>query len=202
MKEIINEWKKSFDEAVDSIEKAITPKSHDDIPTAKFRKLAKWMLENKYSPYDYMSFGHQNFKSNPYNTDFSLSTLHHALVDDGDVAFVTFKVEGEIKRIFIIFANRHDEYFNKICREENQETIMSLISLRESYISVLNTMKQNGLGTVLKKESSLKESDFIFEAHNDPLLFIEEFEMFQLDKAEKNKILIENRDTLKVGKKF
>lgn len=200
MKKIINEWKKSFEDAVASIEDSITPQAHDDSQTTKFRQLAQWMLKSEHSPYDYMSLGHQSFKSTPYATDFSLNMLHHALVDDGDIAFVTFKVEGETQKVFMIFADRHDNNFDKLCREENKTAIDSFIHMRESYMNVMNNMKQKFPDKELTTVSSLKDSDFTFNAHSDPLLFIKEVEDFQLIKAEKNKILNEKMVKIRAGK--
>lgn len=203
MKKLVSEWKKGFDEAVVSVEKYIKPQDNDDAQTTKFRQLANWMLSNDYSPHEYMSLGHQVFKSTPHDTDFSLSMLYNALIDDGDVAFVSFKVEGETQRVFMMFADMHDEVFLKLCKEENQATINSLISLRESYLGVINMMKQNfSKDQIFSPASPLKDADFTFNAHRDPLLFIKEFEKYQIEKAEKNKLTNESMNNYKAGKKM
>ena len=200
MDKLTKEWKKSFDEAISSIENAINPQVHDNAHTIKFRKLAKWMLETEHSAYDYMSMGHQSFKNNPYDTDFVLSMLHHALVDDGDIAFVTFKVEGKTQKIFVMFVDKYDDNFDNLCREDNKEAINSLISMRETYINMVNDLKAKGLEANFTSSPSLKASDFTFSAHCDPLIFITEFENFQHEKKEENKKINDQVAKLRTGK--
>lgn len=206
MNQLINEWKESFNEAVASIENYIKPQTNDDINTIKFRTIAKWLLENEHSPYDYMSLGHQNFKANPYNTDFALSMLHHALLDDGDVAFVTFKVDGETQRVFMMFADMDDEHFRVLCKQENHTMIVSLIDRRKAELDLMYTMQKNNPEQTLSSLSLFEDLDsdfnlkFNFNTHRDPLLFIREFETLQIDKAEKNKTVNEQMAKFRKGK--
>jgi hypothetical protein len=186
-------WQESFDKAVATIEDYLTPENDDYPEKVKFRQLANWLMENTHDEYSYMPMGYQNFRSNPFETVSLLSTLHHALLDDGEVSFVKLKVEGEIKRVFMIFAWHNEDYFIPLCQKENKSTIDSIIRGRERLHRSVNSMKEKHPEKEFNIRPLLLEKYITFEAHHDPLLFIREVEEFQLaqkQRMEKNKEII------------
>jgi len=180
-----HKWHKSFNKAVNSIESYLTPE-FDDKDSKEFSILAKWLIDNPHDPYDYMTNGYHNYRSNPFETNATLSTLHHALVDDGDISFVTMKIEGEVHRVFMIFACRHEDYFDTLCRKENEATIRSFTNGRESMHSFMTKMKEKHPEKTFNIKPLLSEKDFTFEAHRDPIAFINEVESYEIERKKQN----------------
>jgi hypothetical protein len=182
IEEIKQNWQKTFDKSVASIEKYLTPEANDYPDAANFRELAKWLLDNPYSGYDYMPNGYKNYKSTPFETESVLSTLHHALLDDGEVSFVKIKIEGEVKRVFMFFMWKNEDCFDEFCRKENQSLIDSYKRGRESQNRVMTSMQEKHPEKTYNIRPLLSEKDITFEAHGEPIAFIREVEDFQLEQ--------------------
>jgi hypothetical protein len=178
-------WKESFDKTIASIENYLTPEAHESKESLAFRELATWLIENPHNEYAYMPSGYQNYRSNPFETKYLLSTLHHALLDDGEVSFVKLKIEGEVKRVFMIFVWDNEDAFIPLCKQENQSLINAHIKGRESIHRIATTMKEKHSEKEFKVLPLLTEKDVAFEAHHDPLKFIREVEEFQFAQNQK-----------------
>lgn len=180
IQELQQQWQKSFDESVASINNMITPCSYDYEYKSAFRQLAQWMLETPYSPYDFMPNGFKDFRSNPYTTDGALSILHHALLDDGEVSFVKLIHEGKVERVFMIFMWHKEDCFHEYCMKENQSLINSFIEGRESLTRIMTDMREKNPDKTFNHKPLVSKGDFIFEAHREPLQFIADVEEYQL----------------------
>lgn len=96
------EFKKTYEDAVNSIHEYLT---NDDLSDMKH--LVEWMLVTDEPPCGYV-------RSRQFNGDLDsaekfaaiLSEIHHAVYDDGDIAFVT--VDGKPR---IVLADRYEEDF-------------------------------------------------------------------------------------------
>jgi hypothetical protein len=176
------DWKESFEKAVAFVEGCLTPESPDYPEAANFRELAKWLLENPHNTYEYMPEGYQNFLSTPFETKSLLSTLHHALCDDGEVSFVKMKVEGELARVFMIFVWPNEDCFEAICKKENQSLINSYIKGRESHQRFQAMVQKRNPEKIVNIKPPITEKDVTFEAHYDPIAFIRDVEDFQLEQ--------------------
>lgn len=171
------QWKKSFEKSVNSIKDCLTAQADDYQDMAEFRTLANWMLTTNVSSYEFMPSGYQNYSFDPYSTDSVLRLIHHALLDDGDVSFVTMKHNDKILRVFMMFCCRHEDYFTHYCLKENASTINMKIDFAKRTNSVRQSMK-NQLSNNPHLELQLvpEEKDFVFVAHRNPLQFIQEVE--------------------------
>jgi uncharacterized short protein YbdD (DUF466 family) len=178
-------WQESFDKAVASVENYLHHQKDDYPEKSKFRQLAKWLMENPHNEYSYMPSGYQNFRSNPFETVSLLSTLHHALLDDGEVSFVKLKVEGEVRRVFMIFAWDNEDYFIPLCQKENKSSIDSIIRGRATLHRSVKAMKEKHPEKEFNVRPLLSEKDITFEAHHEPLLFIKEVEEFELQRNQR-----------------
>ena len=176
------EWQKSADKSIASIENYLSPRKDTYPEDVNFGVLANWLIENSYSTYDYMPNHYQNFRATPFATESLLATLHHALCDDGDVSFVKMMMEGEVKRVFMVFVWKNEDCFNSICQKENESLMNSFIKGRESHERVMQQMQEKYPEKSFKSKPLISQNEFVFEAHSDPLLFIKEVEEFQLQQ--------------------
>lgn len=180
---IKTQWQKSFEEAQQSIENYLLPKPQDSITKSEFRTFANWLMDNPHSAYEYMPSGFQEFKSNPFEFASVLSIVNHALCDDGEISFVTMKLENEPINMFILFMWKNEDGFKEICEKENKDSIDLLIKNRQISYNILsdNTSQSDKTRSI---KPLITKDDFTFEAHSNPLQFIEEFENFQALKNE------------------
>ena len=171
------QWNNSFDKAVASIEDFLTPHSNDYQELTELKTLCSWLITTQVSAYDFMPNGYKNFCSDPYSTNSLFKLIAHALLDDGDISFVTMKLDDKIMRVFMIFCCRQEDYFTNYCLKENSQSIRMHIDFSKRTNSVRESMKEK---YPHNKQLSLRkipeEKDFVFVAHHNPLQFIEEVE--------------------------
>lgn len=194
------QWQKSFDKSVASVENYLTPENPDYHEAAQFRELAQWLLENNCNPYDYMTNGYQDFRSTPFKTESLFATLHHALCDDGEVSFVKMKIDGEVQRVFMIFIWPNEDCFETACKKENESLINSHIKGSESLRRLRIMMQQKNPEKNIIVKPSITEKDVTFEVHHDPINFIIEVEELQLKKKKKAQETDEKMSQLRKNK--
>lgn len=180
IKNLKQSWQASFDKSIASVEQYLAPSTPYYPEAANFRLFANWLVKNDCNSYDYMPRGYQNFLSTPFETEYLLATLHHALCDDGEVSFVKMKIEDDVRRVFMIFVWKNEDSFDAICRKENESLINSYIKGRESQRRVMTSMQEKHPEKTFNVRPIISEKDITFEAHNDPVLFIKEVEEFQM----------------------
>lgn len=158
----------------------------DDIYSYKegFMQLSNWLISEPMQ--DYCKKGHcvapfyKEYLDDPIEAEGLLSNIIHALIDDGEIGFVSIKVEEDFKKFYIVHRDRFDKEFKKQCREENKEFIENYIKKREEDIANGSDFKE------------LKTSDFVFRVHRDPLLFIKQvnkhIQHLNISKENKRKI--------------
>lgn len=193
-----DDWKTSFEEAIQSIENSLKVQPHDCSQTSEFRTFANWLMTTSHSSYDFLPNHWVSYKSNPYESDLLLSHIHHALLDDGEISFVTMKLEDKILRVFIVFDCAYEDYFQKICYEENQSMINSFINGRESMNRVLSSLKEQYPEKNVTLKPVIYKEDFSFTFHRKPLQFIEELNDFMLQSEDV--ILNQRLEALKKSK--
>jgi hypothetical protein len=199
MKNLKEEWQKSFEQSLKNIDK-FTQITHRDHPEEiSFKKLAKWMLTTTYSSYAYMTHPLQNYLADPYTTECVLSTLHHAMLDDGEVSFVSMKLEEKTIRVFMIFLSNQDDCFVQICQKENESLISSSIKSRELLNSTHKERAQQSPEKTRNIKPLIKKEDFVFEAHTDSIRFIKEFKEFQVLEQEKRERISQKMAKLRNG---
>lgn len=180
-----SQWQSSFDEAIQSIENHIKPQPHHNKDEQQHVELAQWLLSTSVSPYDFLPNGWHNFRSEPFSTDSLLSVIHHALVDDGEICFVSLKLEDKILRHFIMFYPSYEDGFKQACFNENQNIIQSYINGRESHVRVMNSMIEKFPDKNFTSQPLITEKDFSFETHNNSSLFIQQVESLEKHRIEK-----------------
>lgn len=183
IQDIKNQWKTSFDEAIKSIENHIKYQEHQGLDEKKHVELSQWLLSTTVSPYDFMPHSWQNFKCDPFSTDALLCQIHHALVDDGDICFVSLNLENKTLRHFIMFYPSYDDSFEQECFKENSHLIQSYINGRESHHRVMKSMIEKFPEKTFSLKPLISDKDFTFVVHQNPLLFIQ-----QVETLEKNNI--------------
>lgn len=186
-----SEWTKSFQEAMTSVERSITPLPTDDRELAGFKALSKWIMETPHNPYNFMPQGYEGYRSNPFSADSVLSLLHHALIDDGEVSFVKMTHKGEVVRVFMNFYWQHEDNFKELCIEENKSLIESLIEGSQVSQRLRDFMAKNHPEKVLPQKTPSELKDFEFVAHRDPIKFIKEVDDFQVAQELKYKAMDE-----------
>lgn len=90
-------WRERFEAALEKIER------YRDDEHADMRLITRWLMETKANPYGYLH--RSDARSLDSAVDFAglLHTIHHALVDDGEITFVA--VSG---RPMMVFAERDE----------------------------------------------------------------------------------------------
>lgn len=172
-------WQHSYEEALNKIEDYLQPQSNDYFEKTQFRTLANWFMNTKHSSHEYMLGAFKGFTCDPFEFVNVLSIVNHALLDDGDISFVTMKLEEKTIGIFIAFIWQHEDNFRAICERENKDIIDMRISSRERMHNFIVDKKINAMAQQIPDKPLITKEDFVFEAHDDPLRFIEEFEAFQ-----------------------
>lgn len=178
------QWKNSFEKAISSIQDCLIPQNNDCEDMQEFRQLCSWLMNTEVSTYQFMPHGYQNFRSDPYSTNNLLNLIHHALLDDGDISFVTMKLDDKIMRVFMMFCCRHEDYFTHYCLKENSQSIRLHIDFAKRTNSVRESMKEkypNNKQLSLRKVP--EEKDFVFVSHRNPLQFIQEVEALEALEA-------------------
>lgn len=103
MVDVKSKFQKQFDNAISTIEMYLNNKDGDE---GDVSKLVEWMLTTDANSYGYLGDTWGGSLDTAENFASFLNNLHHALVDDGDVEFVSV---NDAPRI--VFAWRGDENF-------------------------------------------------------------------------------------------
>jgi hypothetical protein len=92
-----DDWRERFDGALERIERF----RNDDTPD--MRLITRWLMETEANPYGFIERSYARAFESAEDFAGLLHTIHHALVDDGEICFVA--VNG---RPMIAFANRDE----------------------------------------------------------------------------------------------
>ena len=101
-------WLVSYNDSISLISEYLTDAESDGIDEQKFKKLANWLMELDENPYGYLPENWASFRDNPFTCLDFLRNIHHAMTDDGDVAFVTVKIDNRIIAVRLEFLDHHD----------------------------------------------------------------------------------------------
>jgi hypothetical protein len=93
----VDHWRDSFEAALEKIEQ------YRNDPDPDTRLITRWLMETEANPYGFIERGHARAFESAEGFAGLLHTIHHALVDDGEICFVA--VNG---RPMIVFANRDE----------------------------------------------------------------------------------------------
>lgn len=191
IKELEDKWKKQFEYNIKSVKKMITSKVNDDDYEKSVADFMRWIVEGDEDPYLFLPEGFHYLRDNLETTQLFLSTLHHALLDDGDVSFVTMKLRGEIFSIRLMFVDRYREDFKNFVLKENAQLIENETKRYEHAVRFTN--KVNEKYKEEKKPLKALPEEFKVEhleiiSHNDFMEFKED--VIKFVKAEKEKSLI------------
>jgi hypothetical protein len=93
----IDRWRDSFEAALEKIERY----RNDSDPDMGL--ITRWLMETEANPYGFIERGYARAFESAEGFAGLLHTIHHALVDDGEICFVA--VNG---RPMIVFANRDE----------------------------------------------------------------------------------------------
>lgn len=197
IQDIKNQWNTSFNEAVKFIEHHITPKDYHSLDEKKHVKLSQWLLSTTVSPYDFMPKDWHGFKSNPFSTDALFSIIHHALVDDGDICFVSLNIENKTLRHFMMFHPSYLDSFEQACIQENSHIIQSYINGRASHNRVMQSMIENFPEKNFSLKPLIEEKDFSFVVHQDVSLFIRQVELLEQNNIAERKEMDKKMATLR-----
>ena len=143
---------------------------------ADFLKLAHWAVGTKVSAYTFVEKGWESFPENIHSAVSFFSTLHHALVDDGDVSFVSLVHKGEVLRVYLTFDWRFEEGFRERQLANNKDLIAACILANSTQRRVRAAMQEKYPERDLVLPALVSEEDFEFTAHQDVATFIAEVE--------------------------
>lgn len=182
--ELEQNWKKDFSKTLKNLKRLV--ETNETCPLEEeFSKLAKWIVETDISTYEFLPNHYANVKSNPFDLEMLLLELHHAMVDDGDVAFVKMKVNDNVEKIKMIFINQWDDRFRDICLKENNDIIRIIMDHNKRMFEFTNNLQKQG--KAVKVPKLLTFEDIVFEAHNDPKQFVADVE--DLVRKDKERIM-------------
>jgi hypothetical protein len=71
----------------------------------EFSELVRFILESEINPWQYLPSGWEGSLYSAQNTESLLNTIHHALVDDGDMCWINTDIHGP----FLAFIDKWDE---------------------------------------------------------------------------------------------
>lgn len=193
IEEIKKEWELSFQKTVKEIDNLVKPNLKDSIETCSFKLLARWLIENGNQYYEHLPNYYENFISDPFKTQQFMHQLHNAIVDDGEVSFVNMYQEDKVIRVFMIFKWDDDESFLKMCQDENQIMIDSIIRARTSISNFFHTLQEKYPEKKIFQKPLLDIKSFTFESHGNPEQFMKDCEIFHKNKVktaeeQKNKL--------------
>jgi hypothetical protein len=101
MDRLFVKFQKGYDEAERDIRRYLSVKEDYE---QDFLRVATAIMESKLNPYGYLPPGWTSIHSNIQACQCFLLTLHHAMVDDGEVCFLT----DNHGRPHILFVHRYD----------------------------------------------------------------------------------------------
>ncbi|NTF23516.1 hypothetical protein G6L37_34665 [Agrobacterium rubi] len=102
----VKQWRESFEDALAKIE------GYRNDENESVRLLTRWLMETEANPYGYQMRGYAMLLQSAEGFAGLLQTIHHALVDDGELTFVV--VSG---RPMMVFAARDEIGFVELRSE-------------------------------------------------------------------------------------
>lgn len=166
----------------------------------QFQVLAKWMLDTKVSPCEYLTGGWESFFENVSTANGFFRTLHHALVDDGDFCFVRIHCKDELIHTYLVFDYWGDPDFEEWQRKWNAQLLRSYIAGSESRRRVLTSLNEEKPERNIAIPDVLKDSDFKFTAHNEVAVFMEEVEALVAKKGMRRELFDEKMRAIRRAK--
>lgn len=100
--------------AIASIKRRLEPGEYEP----HMHLLVRWMLETDVSPYSYLPEGWAGALGTATGFDSLLSTMAHAIYDDGDITFVTVNDEPRI-----VFMHQHDDGFEDLLLSSTERNL-------------------------------------------------------------------------------
>lgn len=88
----------------------------------EFVELVRFILESEINPWQYLPSGWEGSLYSAQNTESLLNTIHHSLVDDGDICWINTDIHGP----FLAFIDKWDE-----------ERIKKLVDKRFSHVGAV-----------------------------------------------------------------
>lgn len=166
-------WQKQYNENVSSIKSYLKYPENQDDDYLAFHKLANWIVDRDVS---YVDFLPENWQSSLCSADglaSLLSVIHHAMLDDGDITFVSLYDDGTLSDVFMVFYHRLEDNFIEYCKKAL------------GYNWTLKVDMNLRFTTFFNKEPR----DYVFVSYTDPARFIQEYTDLQKQKVERNKRL-------------
>lgn len=106
-------FQKSYDNSIASIEHML-----DSTDAPELAALAQWMLTTDANPYAYLPHNWAGHISSAEGFASLLHCIHHALYDDGDIAFITVNNEPRI-----VFVCPYEEHFRDYVLTDQEKEI-------------------------------------------------------------------------------
>ena len=183
-------WRKKFESSLKSIKGMIEYKSHDDDFIKSIKDFMKWIIEGEEDPYMFLPNGFHYLRDDLETSHTFLSILYHALADDGDVAFVTLKLDGEIKAVRLVFSDLYMSGFRDIVLRENAQLIKIETDIYNHSVKFTEKINEKYAqeGKPLKKpKKEFKVEELEIISHTDYMKFKEE--VISFSKMEKERVL-------------
>ncbi len=151
-------FQKNYDNAIENIKSFLEPSKYDP----PMHELVKWMMETDANPYSYLPHHWAGCVASAEMFSSLLRNIHHALYDDGDIAFVT--VNGEPR---IVFVWKHEDNFHNYVLTDTEKDIVNRHGKVSYTIEVLD-IKPSEFGPLYDSwhQNWLKEC-FLGDAHRD-----------------------------------
>lgn len=151
-------FQKSHDAAVESINHILRDQRY-----AQAHPLIEWLMTTDANPYGFMPRGYEGAMGSAQSFDLFLSTLLHAIYDDGDLTFVTVNDEPRI-----VLASQHDDDFNiKALNQYELDRLNSKnfpVPITEYVIKVMNVSPGGFVEPYIKWQKDLLQRCFVIDA--------------------------------------
>lgn len=145
----------------------------------KYNTFVNWLINTEINEYRFLD-RYIGYKANPFIFLELLQTSYHAFIDDGEISFCSYCVNGEIKDYYISFEDPCYDFWtkNQMLRFENR--IKNELDINSR---LCDFIEKQGLKTA-KEVVRLDNYSFSFPFHRDVDKFISDIEKFIIDEKE------------------
>lgn len=177
-------WQARFDEATSNIERMLSDTSRYD---PEFISLANHIVNNSYMHYDDFNQWN-NFVYSPLDLESYLHLIHHALVDDGSITFLSPNpVEKKLRKPLMVFLEERDHIQDKLT------SFFSSAKDRHNHRNkILHASCAEKLGKSFAPTEFIDDNLSTYKTHHNVKKFIKESVQYHIE-TEKRSLEIDKR---------
>lgn len=181
----------NYKECISDIKRYINIQDNYD-GSHKYNTFVNWLINTEINEYRFLN-DFLGYKINPFTFLGLLQTSYHAFIDDGEINFCSYCVNGEVKEYYISFEDPYYDFWtkNQMLRFESRIKIELDVNGR-----FCDFVEKHKIKTI-KETIRLDNNSFSFSHHRDVDKFISDIEKFISDEKEYYKKLdleLKNRE--------